>query len=120
MRTVERGARVTVKGRGGPGNGKSCQPRADRTLADSAARSRSKATAGSGSTNRPHVVERLLTIDEVATRLNVGTRFVRRLVAERRIAFHKVGRHVRFDPADVDALIEAGRVERARGMSWAP
>jgi len=33
----------------------------------------------------------LLTIEEVAEVLNVGPRFVRRLVAERRIAFHKVG-----------------------------
>ena len=40
-------------------------------------------------------------------------RFVRRLVAERRITFHRVGKFIRFDPADVDALILDGRVERA-------
>ncbi|WP_232021725.1 excisionase family DNA-binding protein [Pseudonocardia autotrophica] len=28
--------------------------------------------------------------------MNASERFVRRLVAERRIAFHRVGRHVRF------------------------
>jgi excisionase family DNA binding protein len=54
----------------------------------------------------------LLTIDEAATRLAVTPRFVRRLVAERRIAFHRVGKFIRFDPADVDALIREGRVER--------
>ena len=67
----------------------------------------------SESMSRPRAVERLLTIQEVADRLNVEVRFVRRLVAERRIVFHKVGRYVRFDGADVEALIEAGRVERA-------
>ena len=57
------------------------------------------------------IADGLLTIQEVADRLNVEVRFVRRLVAERRIVFHKVGRYVRFDRADVEALIEAGRVE---------
>jgi excisionase family DNA binding protein len=37
-------------------------------------------------------------------------RFVRRLVAERRIPFLKVGRSVRFDPADVDAWLERAKV----------
>jgi excisionase family DNA binding protein len=59
---------------------------------------------------RSRAPEHLLTIEEVADRLNVGVRFVRRLVAERRIVFHKVGHYVRFNPADVDALIAAGRV----------
>jgi excisionase family DNA binding protein len=36
---------------------------------------------------------------------------MRRLVDERRIAFHKVGRYVRFDPADVDRFAVQGRVE---------
>jgi excisionase family DNA binding protein len=41
-------------------------------------------------------------------------RFVRRLVFERRIAFVKVGRHVRIGPADLDAYITAGRVDALR------
>jgi excisionase family DNA binding protein len=57
----------------------------------------------------------LLTIEEVAAMLNVGPRFVRRLVAERRIAFHKVGHYVRFDTVDVAAWIAAGRVETTAG-----
>ena len=71
----------------------------------------------SESMSRPRAAERLLTIQEVADRLNVEVRFVRRLVAERRIVFHKVGRYVRFDGADVEALIEAGRVEKTSGRS---
>ena len=35
----------------------------------------------------------------------------RRLVAERRIPFHRLGRLIRFKKADLDAFIEAGRVE---------
>lgn len=56
----------------------------------------------------------LLTIDDAADRLSVTPRFVRRLVAERRITFHRVGKFIRFDPADIDALILEGRVERQR------
>ncbi len=41
----------------------------------------------------------------------MSERYVRRLVAERRIAFHRMGRCVRLAPADVDAYIEASRVE---------
>ena len=53
----------------------------------------------------------LLTVDEAADRLGTSVRFVRRLIAERRIAYVKVGRHVRLDPSDVEAFIAAGRVE---------
>ena len=43
--------------------------------------------------------------------LGTGERFVRRLVAERRIPFVKLGKLVRFKPDDLDAWIEANRVE---------
>lgn len=43
--------------------------------------------------------EKLLTVAEAAELLGTSERFPRRLVAERRIRFVKVGRHVRF-PAD--------------------
>jgi excisionase family DNA binding protein len=56
-------------------------------------------------------VDRLLTLAEVAERLGTSVRFIRRLIAERRIAFVKVGRHVRIDPADLEAFIAASRVE---------
>jgi excisionase family DNA binding protein len=49
----------------------------------------------------------LLTIPEVADRLGTSQRFVRRLIAERRIPYTKLGKHVRI----ADAFIAAGRVE---------
>jgi len=58
-----------------------------------------------------------LTVDEAAAYLNTGIRFVRRLIAERRIAFHKVGAHVRLAVADLDAFVQAGRVEPAQ-VNW--
>jgi excisionase family DNA binding protein len=41
----------------------------------------------------------------------MSVRYLRRLVTERRIAHHRVGRKILIDLADVDALAEAGRVE---------
>jgi excisionase family DNA binding protein len=55
----------------------------------------------------------LIGIEEAAARLGVTPRFVRRLVDERRIPFHKIGKFVRFDPADIDYYISRGRVEPA-------
>lgn len=52
-----------------------------------------------------------LTVSETAAYLNTSERFVRRLIAERRIAFHHVGRHVRFAISDLDEWLAAGRVE---------
>jgi excisionase family DNA binding protein len=52
-----------------------------------------------------------LTVGEAADYLNTSVRFVRRLIAERRIAFHKVGAHVRLAVTDLDSFIAAGRVE---------
>jgi excisionase family DNA binding protein len=46
----------------------------------------------------------------LAEALGVELRFVRRLVAERRIPFVKVGRYVRFDPAEVRAWVDQRRV----------
>ena len=54
-----------------------------------------------------------LTLAQAAAYLNVSERFVRRLVAERRIVFHKVGHFLRFRAEDLDAFLEAGRVEPA-------
>ena len=56
-------------------------------------------------------MERLLTVEEAAGRLGTSTRFVRRLIFERRIAYTKLGRHVRIAAADLDALVAAGRIE---------
>jgi excisionase family DNA binding protein len=62
-------------------------------------------------------MERLLTLAEVAERLNTTPRHVRRLVFERRIAYRKLGRYVRFHPDDVAEYVAAHRVEVARPTS---
>lgn len=57
------------------------------------------------------MASRLLDVDGAAAYLCVAPRFIRRLVAERRLPFVKLGRHLRFDTADLDHFIEAGRVD---------
>ena len=56
-------------------------------------------------------MDELLTVEEVADQLGTSVRFVRRLVFERRIAYTKLGRHVRIAARDLSAFVEAGRVE---------
>lgn len=55
-------------------------------------------------------IDRLLTVAEVAERLNVGERFVRRLIHERRIDVRHLGKYVRIRESAVEAFIEAGAV----------
>ena len=52
----------------------------------------------------------LITVEQAADRLGTKTRFIRRLIAERRIEYHKVGRHVRISERALAEFIEAGRV----------
>ena len=56
-------------------------------------------------------MDTLLTVDQAAERLGTSVRFVRRLIAERRIAYVKLGRHVRITAEDLEAFIVVGRVE---------
>jgi excisionase family DNA binding protein len=66
----------------------------------------------------------LLNVNQAADRLGTSVRFVRRLVHERRIAYTKLGQHVRIEEADIDAFIAAGRVEpgvvngRPEQLAW--
>jgi excisionase family DNA binding protein len=53
----------------------------------------------------------LLTVEAAAERLSTSPRFIRRLIAERRIEFVKVGRHVRIRESALTDFIDAGRVE---------
>jgi len=53
----------------------------------------------------------LVGVETLAERLGVEVRFVRRLVAERRVPFVKVGRYVRFDIAELANWIDEQRVE---------
>ena len=56
----------------------------------------------------------MLDIPAAAKRLSVSERFVKRLVLERRVAYHKVGRFVRFDPVDLDRFLADCRIEKAQ------
>jgi excisionase family DNA binding protein len=56
----------------------------------------------------------LLDVDAVAQALGVTSRHVRRLVAERRIPFFKVGKFVRFDPGELDVWLDQQRMEMRR------
>jgi excisionase family DNA binding protein len=56
-------------------------------------------------------MQKYLTVPETAAYLNTSERFVRRLISERRIAFHHVGRHVRLAMTDLDEWLAASRVE---------
>lgn len=59
-----------------------------------------------------HTVDHLPTLMDItglAEHLGVGTRHVRRLVAERRIPFIKWGHLIRFDPEEIAAWIDENR-----------
>jgi excisionase family DNA binding protein len=55
--------------------------------------------------------ERLLTVSEVAMLFHTTERFPRRLIAERRIRFVRLGRHVRIPESAVREFVAAGLVE---------
>ncbi|MEQ7124863.1 excisionase family DNA-binding protein [Actinopolymorpha sp. B11F2] len=63
-------------------------------------------------------MERLLSIDQAAEVLGTTSRFPRRLVAERRIRFVKVGRHVRIPAAALQEFIDSGTVEPVSVRRW--
>ena len=56
-------------------------------------------------------MDTLLSVEQAAERLGTSVRFVRRLVFERRIAYVKLGRHIRIAARDLDAFIRTSRVE---------
>lgn len=59
-------------------------------------------------------MDRLLTVEEAAELLNTSPRFVRRLIAERRIEFVKLGRPVRIRESALIAYVVAGTVTPMR------
>ena len=59
---------------------------------------------------KAEVTPPLLDVNEVARRLGTEPRFVRRLIAERRIEFHKIGRYVRISEPVLAEFIKASRV----------
>ncbi|MDQ0795415.1 helix-turn-helix domain-containing protein [Streptomyces sp. B1I3] len=60
------------------------------------------------------MTDSLLTVDQAAERLGTTARFPRRLIAERRIAFVKVGSRVRIKASDLEAYIEGNTVQPIR------
>jgi excisionase family DNA binding protein len=56
----------------------------------------------------------LMTVEQAGEYLGTGTRFVRRLITERRISYVKVGKYVRLERAMLDAFVDAGRVHSQR------
>ena len=56
-------------------------------------------------------MEKLYTLDETARVMGTTGRFPRRLVADRRIRFVKVGRHVRIPESAIDEFLDEGTVE---------
>jgi excisionase family DNA binding protein len=54
--------------------------------------------------------DRLLTVEAAADRMSTSVRFIRRLIAERRIEFVRVGRHVRISESVLAEFIDAGRI----------
>ncbi|TQM61709.1 excisionase family DNA-binding protein [Humibacillus xanthopallidus] len=59
-------------------------------------------------------MERLLSVDDAAKVLGTTARFPRRLIAERRIRFVRVGRHVRIPESELQEFIDEGTVQRLR------
>ncbi|MEV6261916.1 helix-turn-helix domain-containing protein [Streptomyces sp. NPDC051784] len=57
------------------------------------------------------MTDRLLTVEEAAQLLGTTARFPRRLIAERRIVFVKVGRHVRIPESALAGFISANTVQ---------
>ena len=53
----------------------------------------------------------MLDVDQLAEYLNVPVRMVRRLVHQRDIPFHKIGKYVRFDPAAIDKWVQENRID---------
>ncbi len=56
----------------------------------------------------------LMTMDQLAERLGVTRRHVRRLADERRVPFLRVGRFIRFDPTEIADWLNRSRVPNLR------
>jgi excisionase family DNA binding protein len=64
-------------------------------------------------------MEQLLTVAQAAKVLGTTDRFPRRLIAQRRIRFVRVGRHVRIPEQALEDFIKAGSVEtRVDDPGW--
>lgn len=96
---------------GGPGGGEVCTPSDDPEAEEEGPPC--PASRPQLPTSGPHgpTRGRPLTLPEAAAYLNVAERYMRRLVTDRRLPYFKVGRLLRFSAEDLDAYLEAGRIE---------
>ncbi|MFT6763936.1 MAG: excisionase family DNA binding protein [Candidatus Aldehydirespiratoraceae bacterium] len=78
------------------------------TVRPNTSRGRGQEQAVSAKRSGGHLVD----IPTLAVQLGVTERFIRRLVEERRVPFHKIGKFVRFHPADIELWIEQQRVDQ--------
>ena len=62
----------------------------------------------------------LLTVEAAAVRLSTSPRFIRRLIAERRIEFVRIGRHVRISESALADFIAAGKVSPLTAANLQP
>ncbi len=67
---------------------------------------------GDSPTPSPYMT--LLDIDGAADHLNVSPRFIRRLVAQRRVNYLKIGKFVRFDQDELDEWVQQQRIDARR------
>jgi len=65
-------------------------------------------------TTNKNTFPRRLRVPEAALYVGVTDRYIRRLIAERRVPFTKLGHLVLLDREDLDALIAKSRVEAVR------
>ena len=59
---------------------------------------------------KPSVVPIMLTIDDIAAKLQLSNKTVRRLIARKKLAAHRIGGQLRVSPDDLLAFIHCGRV----------
>jgi excisionase family DNA binding protein len=71
-------------------------------------------SGGSNTGERPPLMD----IEEVARRLSVGVRHVRRLVTEKRIPYRKWGHLLRFERDEIEEWIEATKVPVRPPADW--
>lgn len=62
-------------------------------------------------TGLPLPTRTFLSVPEAADYLTISERSLRRLIAGRKISYSKIGNLVRFEHSDLDAFVDAGRVE---------
>ncbi|WP_448624543.1 helix-turn-helix domain-containing protein [Geodermatophilus sp. URMC 64] len=68
----------------------------------------SRTATAQASLNERH--DPLPTVAQAGDYLGTGERFIRRLIAQRRIPYVKLGKYVRLQRSALDAFIDAGRV----------